>query len=398
MSEPYPKVMPPGGPRLKRPPAFPFKPRSTPVAPPAPTVEAHPDVTEGKKFPCAQCGAALHFDPSAQALKCGYCGHVQPIPAEAAQVNELSFQAYFAKGDVAEQVLAGAAGEARCGGCGAMVVVPANVKMDLCSFCGSPMEHRLEAPRPIMAPGGVLPFGVDTEGAQKLFRQWVKSRWFAPGEFKRLERLDRLRGMYVPYWTYDAMTYSFYSGERGDHYYVTVGFGKNRRTERRTRWTPAAGRLQHFFDDVTICASESLPRHLLGALEPWSTQAAQPYRGEYLSGFTAERYQIAAADGFGRAQVIMHDTIARLVRQAIGGDVQRVHCVSTQIDGVTFKYLLLPVWIAAYRHGGKVFRVLVNGRTGQVSGERPWSGWKIAGAVVAAAVLVAVAMAFFMRQ
>lgn len=391
MEEGYPKVMPPGGSRLGRA-GFPFAPKPKPPEPPQPAVEAKPTPTDGKQFPCAQCGAALHFDPSAQSLKCEYCGHVQQIPKSAEQVDELCYRTYFEKGAVAEQVMAGAAGEARCGGCGANVLVPPNVKMDLCPFCGTPMENRLEALRPIMAPGGVLPFGVDTKGAQNLFREWVKSRWFAPGEFKKLERLDRLRGMYVPYWTYDAMTYSFYTGRRGDHYYVTVGSGKNRRTERRTKWTSVSGKVNHFFDDVPVCASETLPRELLGALEPWSTQAAEPYRGEYLSGFVAERYQIPAVEGFGRARIVMDNAIMTLVRRDIGGDAQQVSSVRTQVDGVTFKYLLLPVWIAAYRMRDRVFRVLINGRTGQVSAERPWSAWKIAGVVVLAlaAILVAV--------
>ncbi len=393
MTEHYPKVSPPGGSRRKKKPLeFAFKPKPEP---PKPTVEAHPDVTQGKKFPCANCGGALKFDPAQNSLTCEYCGHVQDIPKSADQVSELCFETYFEKGEVAEAILAGAEGETRCGSCGASVMMPANVKTEECPFCGGHLEQRLSAPKPVMAPSGLLPFKVEKESAQAHFVEWVRSRWFAPNGFKRIAKLDKLKGMYLPHWTFDSMTYNFYSGQRGDYYYTYVGTGKNRRRQRRTRWTPVEGSVNHFFDDVLVCSSTSLPEKMVDDLEPWDLTEIVPYRGEYLSGFATERYSVSAKEGFGRARGKMDVYISQLVRASIGGDTQRVSSIDTQVDGVTFKYVLLPVWVAAYRHADKVHRILINARTGEVQGERPWSAAKIALtvlAVLAAAGGIALAM------
>lgn len=391
----YPRTRPPGA-ADKQPAAaeFPFEPKKTRAPqPPAPAVEPQAAPREGREFPCAQCGAALRFDPKAQSLTCEHCGHVQEIPQSAEQVQELCFRRYFEQGRVAEEVLAGADSERRCDGCGAMVVFRADTATDRCPFCDTHLTNPVHSPTPMMRPGGVLPFLIAKDEAKARFHRWVASRWFAPKEFKRLDSLDRINGLYVPHWTYDAMTYSFYSGHRGDAYYVTVGTGKNRRTERRIRWRHVTGRVNHWFDDVLVCASKSLPDAMVRDLEPWDLKAAAAYEPAYLSGFRTERYQIPADEGFQRAASIMDGVIHQFVRRDIGGDEQRVDWVKTQVDGVTFKLLLLPVWLTAFRYKDTIYRVLINARTGEVQGQRPWSAAKIASAIlVALAVLVPVVL------
>ncbi len=398
MSEEYPRVMPPGGSRLKKSDGnFPFSPKPKAPEPPKPKLEPQTTVRDGREFPCGQCGAALNYDPTLAVLKCQYCGHEQSVPQSADQVNELCFKTYFEHGSVAEEVLAGTEGERRCDGCGANVLITAEKATDACPFCGTHLDNPVTAAKPMMAPGGLLPFMVDKQGAQTEFRKWVNSRWFAPNAFKDMDRLDRVNGLYVPYWTYDAMTWSFYTGQRGDHYYVTVGSGKNRRTEQRTRWTSVSGRVDHWFDDVLVCASKSLPDKQVEELEPWDLKGAVPYQPAYLSGFQTERYQVSAQDGFDLAKVRMDKQIREFICQQIGGDVQRISSVQTQIDGVTFKYLLLPIWLAVYRYDNKPYRVLVNARTGEVQGERPWSWVKIALAVIAGSGLIGLIVYYFMQ-
>ena len=121
-----------------------------------------------------------------------------------------------------------------------------------------------------------------------------------------------------------------------------------------------------------------------------------PYRDEYLSGFAAETYQVDLVQGFEVAKAIMDDHIRATIRADIGGDHQRISSVDTRYRDVTFKHLLLPVWISAYRYHQRVFRFLVNARTGEVQGERPWSAFKIAMVVIA--ILIAVAVAVFLTQ
>lgn len=203
-----------------------------------------------------------------------------------------------------------------------------------------------------------------------------------------------MEGIYVPFWTFDADTRSSYRGERGQVYYETRSVTRNgkRVQERvqRVRWYPASGRVNRFFDDVLVLASKSLPKRFTDALEPWDLAELVPYSPEYIAGFRAEGYSIDIEDGFVEARTQMDRVIARDVRFDIGGDRQRVHHIDTKVSDVTFKHILLPVWLAAYKYRGKSYRFVVNARTGRVQGERPYSTWKIAVAIVLGLCVAAV--------
>jgi hypothetical protein len=220
--------------------------------------------------------------------------------------------------------------------------------------------------------------------------------WFAPGTLLEYARKGRaMNGVYVPFWTFDADTASRYAGERGEYYYETrtVTVQVNGRTERRqeqvrrTRWYPARGKVARGFDDMLVMASTSLPARLGNELTPWDLGALVPYSPDYLSGFQSEGYTIPLADGHAEARNRMADVIRSDVRRDIGGDEQRIHSVETAWSAETFKHILLPIWTAAYKYNGKSYRFLVNGQTGEVQGERPWSIWKIAFTVIVVAAL-----------
>jgi hypothetical protein len=224
--------------------------------------------------------------------------------------------------------------------------------------------------------------------------------WFAPSELKRRAERAQIAGVYIPCWTYDCGTTSDYTGQRGDDYWDTqtyTSFENGRsvtrtRQVRKTRWWPASGRVADDFDDVLVLASRSLPSGYAEALEPWDLKDLVPYRDEYLSGFVAESYQIALPEGFEIAKGIMADAIRATIARDIGGDHQRIHSVDTRYFNVTFKHALLPVWISAYRFHDRTFRFLVNARTGEVQGERPYSWVKITLAVLAALAVIAIIM------
>jgi hypothetical protein len=164
-----------------------------------------------------------------------------------------------------------------------------------------------------------------------------------------------------------------------------------------TNWTWVSGQVQHFFDDVLICASKSLPLDLVDALMPWDMESLTPFKPDYLSGFKTERYAVALEDGFNSAKVIMDGAIRQLVQQDIGGDHQQISTVETRHLGVTFKHLLLPIWIASYRYREQLYQIIVNARTGEVQGRRPYSVWKIASLTIAI-ILAAGAVAYLFAR
>jgi hypothetical protein len=186
---------------------------------------------------------------------------------------------------------------------------------------------------------------------------------------------------------------SRYQGQRGEHYWETETYTENGETKtrqvQRTAWYPASGVVARDFDDVLVAGSSRVaPKHL-DALEPWPLPEAQPYRPEYLAGHETLRYDVEPESGLGTAKSRMATVIERDCKQDIGGDEQRVQSVDTDYRNVAFKLMLLPVWIACYLHAGRTYNILVNGRTGEVAGERPYSVPKIVAAVLAALVVIA---------
>jgi hypothetical protein len=241
---------------------------------------------------------------------------------------------------------------------------------------------------------GVLPFLIDADKAGANLHRWVTSRWFAPTEFRQAGVQGKFNGVYLPYWTFDSMTANRYTGERGEHYYVTVGTGKEQRQELRVAWYPAAGAFQLFFDDVLALAALALPDDVMVGLEPWPLAKCLPFNPECLAGFQARTYDLPLDQGFNHARLRMDAAIRRETCARIGGDEQRIYSLDTQHSALKYKHLLLPAWLLAYRYHNRAFLVAVNGATGEVQGQRPYSWLKITIAVVLAAAAVAAAVFF----
>ncbi len=354
----------------------------------------------GRKFPCPKCGAKLDFDPSAHALACPYCGHQEKIERGSNELQEHDLEAYLRDHDGRKTPLEGHANEVKCPACAAVVLLEDKVVTDQCPYCGTHLENEPRVAEAMIQPEGVLPFKVDLRAAGEAFARWIAGLWFAPGALRQMANLGQLTGIYVPFWTFDSMTYTHYTGERGDDYWETETYTETNaqgqtetktRQVLKTRWTAVSGQVRHFFDDVLVCASKGLPEGYRKMVTPKELKGLEEFRAEFLSGFKTERYQIGPRDGFAQARVIMDEHIRVLCCRDIGGDHQRLHSVQTRHADVTFKHILLPVWLANYRYQEKVYRVIVNGRTGEVMGDRPYSWVKIV--LLVLAVLLAVLLA-----
>ncbi|MDS4032034.1 MAG: primosomal protein N' (replication factor Y) - superfamily II helicase [Candidatus Contendobacter sp.] len=358
---------------------------------------------EPRRFPCAQCGASLEYAPGTDVLRCGHCGHKNRIASSDAPILEQDFRETLqslATNTATRDNIA-----IHCDSCGASYSFDAATHAGQCPFCGAPVVAKTEQHRQLQVQA-LLPFQIGRDQARVAFRRWLGGLWFAPGGLKDYARNDaRLAGMYVPYWTYDADTTTRYQGERGDDYQVQERYRviengeeiERVRIVTKTRWTPTAGTVSRFFDDVLVLASRSLPRDVTERLEPWDLANLTPYQEEYLSGFQSEMYGVELEQGFERARELMAPVIRRDVEQDIGGDHQRIHASETRYGEIRFKHVLLPVWLSAFRFHDKTYRFVVNGRTGEVQGERPYSAWKIALAILLAALLAGSGFALWQR-
>lgn len=357
---------------------------------------------EVRQFPCRQCGADLAFAPGTDHLVCPYCGTENLVAVAETVIEELDYEATIRH--LAGEAETFEAVTARCSNCGAATTLDPNVTGDACAFCGAALVIEGASTR-LIRPQSLLPFKVTEPQAQQAFRGWLKGLWFAPNALKRHSgSAERLVGLYVPHWTYDAHTETDYRGRRGEHYYTNETYTttengrtvtKTRRVQ-HTRWYPASGRVFVDFDDVLIAASETLPdvyRPRLGVPE---LKELVPYSDEYLSGFRTEHYTVGLEDGFRAACDAMQPGIDSAIRSDIGGDVQQISHKDTRYDNITFKHILVPLWISTYRFKEKPYRFVVDARTGHVQGERPWSVIKITLAVLA--VLLVIALVVYFNQ
>ncbi|THV40084.1 hypothetical protein [Glycomyces buryatensis] len=341
----------------------------------------NPAPAEHQTYPCQTCGAQLAFAPGTTALTCTYCGTEQHIQLKKQRVVDRDWAALASKprrarADVPPNLFV-------CTGCGAHT--ESDALATVCQFCDSPLT-RDEFDPDLVAPEGVVPFKVDRADARQALRDWVKSRWFAPNKFKHVDDAESLTSTYLPHWTWDADTRSKYTGQRGDHYYVT---DKDGNRQRRTRWRAARGTVTRSFDDVVVPATTHVSHEQLEDLSgDWKTKQALAYQSEFLAGHFSQRYDVEPEQGLAHAKQKMAHVIEKDVRRDIGGDQQRVHSIDTKYAKVKYKLLLLPVWLLAYLFAGKTWQVLVSGQSGRVTGERPWSAWKITFAVLAAVIVI----------
>jgi len=356
--------------------------------------------TASRPFPCGGCGARLEFTPGTTVLTCPYCGFQQQTEAPQRAVREHSYDQLVAL--PRKPVATLAAHVYVCHRCGAQT--QSNAISESCQFCAAPMVVDTAALEQII-PEAVLPFEVDRNGVRTSLKSWVNSRWFAPSGLKKVSEAESVKGTYLPHWTYDSRTRSDYVGQRGEYYWetetytVTVDGKSETRTRqvRKTRWYPASGRVQRDFDDVLVPGTHQVSPANLDALAPWPLERAAPYQQDFLAGYQTLRYDVEPEAGLTDAKARMAKVIEKDCEADIGGDEQRVLSVQTQYADIMFKLMLLPVWIACYIYAGKTYQIMVNGRTGKVVGERPYSKIKIALAILAGLVLVGLVAVLYLN-
>jgi len=348
------------------------------------------------KYHCPACGAAASWNPARQALICAFCGTVSPatlqqrgettVIVEHDLVEALRAVPDSARGWQAEKT------QVQCQSCHAISVFDSTRVGQRCDFCGSSALVPYEQVKDAFRPESLLPLKIAETHARDLIRQWYGRQWFAPNALKGKAITDTVKGVYLPYWTFDAVTHARWTAEAGHYYWVRQG---NRQVQ-QVRWTPAAGELDHVFDDELLCASVGVDAGRLRGIEPFPTDALVPYDPGYLAGWTVERYQIdlVAAATASRQQMEAH--LRQLCAEQVPGDTYRDLVVDATFEQQTFKHILAPVWLMTYVYGPRSFQVIVNGVTGTISGSRPWSWIKITLLVIA--VLIALLVINAMNQ
>ncbi len=321
---------------------------------------AEPEQATTRRFTCPQCGGKMAFDAAGQQLRCTYCGYEQHLLAalrDDGRVDEQDFTL----------ALATAKGHTRpektqafqCQGCHASFILAPGVLSLECPYCGS--AHVVQRPdRELIPPEAILPFAVEQQDAKRYFLQWLQEK-------KLVEEalITMPHGLYLPVWTFDVGGSLSWNG---------VLVQADRQGGRRI---PQSGEYFLDEDDLLVPASHTLPADLQEIMETFETEELEPYAPSFLAAWPAEIYEISVSDASLAARQQTLEKHRASVRGQIrpdpffGEKIRDLRISSRNIAVYAYKLALLPVWVARYRYAEKVYRVVINGRTGEVRGQQP---------------------------
>jgi hypothetical protein len=350
----------------------------------------------------------MDFDAEHGQLVCAYCGHTSTVPTTQEEIQEYNLETALQEMvDLSHETGYGDDKRSmKCENCGAVNTVDANIISTECAFCGSNKVVPQEEVTQVIKPESLLPFKVDQGKAVVLFRSWLGRGFFRPSPVKKIAKdaEAKLQGVYLPFWTFDAYTSSWWQAEAGHFYYVTERYwatdDEGRRVERtrqvqKVRWVPASGSLQIYFDEVLVPATGSVEQAMIERIYPFDTKALVSYEPGFLSGWGAEAYTIDLRGGWETGQAIIQERVRLACANEVPGDTHRNLQVDTAFSNMTYKHVLFPVWIASYRYRGKVYHFLINGQTGEVQGQAPISWIRVALVVIVVMIILAVLFVLF---
>jgi hypothetical protein len=360
------------------------------------------EVQARQKYSCPSCGAEATWNPAKQALVCAYCGTVSPakLADDGTLVREHDLDAALRDVPQSERGWQTAKITVKCQSCQAISVFDPKVVAQRCEFCGSSALVPYEEIKQTIRPESVLPFKLPETDVRERIRIWYGQRWFAPNRLGRRALTDTVKGVYLPYWTFDARVEADWTAQAGYYYYVTETYTDAQgrvqsRQVQKIRWEPAAGSVENFFDDQLVCGSRGVDPRFVRAIEPFPTNELVPYDPGYVSGWTVERYQVDLRDASVTSRDQMEQIITQMCDAQVPGDTHRGLSVDAKFYDRTFKHILAPIWLLTYNYGARTFHVVVNGYTGSIAGDHPLSFWKVLFAVLGAiaAVLVIIYLA-----
>ncbi len=331
---------------------------------------------------CTSCGGNMSFSPKHQALRCEHCESIVDVQTSK-DVIELALIDAFAHAEQWSQEES----LYRCENCGAEVVVTSKTHATTCPYCETPHVVKCEDLLGLK-PNAVYPFVLTQEQAVENALLWAKKKFFAPRKFKKYLRAENVRGVYQPCFTFDSVTVSNYVGRIGKRYTRTVGSGKNRRTETYIVWRNISGTFTRSFDDIMVNTTSTYSQKTLENLMPYDINTLVEFEQKLLTGYVAKRHEKDLPTSWGDAKNIMDSILRKEILGRYSYDVVSYLNVSTTHSSVTYKYVMLPVYIINYTYRKKTYSLYVNGNTGKVTGKTPISPLKVALCVVAGVVVV----------
>ncbi len=327
------------------------------------------------EYKCPCCGGKVEFNSDVQKMKCPYCDtefdiealrqeQEQEQKAKSQSPEELRWEASDQQWDEDE---AGKIQIYACKSCGGEIMAEETTAATHCPYCGSPviMTGRLSGG---LKPDYVIPFKLDKEAAKNALRQHMSGKKLLPKLFREESRLEEIKGVYVPFWLFDAEA-------DGDGQYSAA---RSRSwSDSDTIYTEtshySASRSGHMeFSGIPVDGASKIPDELMETLEPFDFSEAKPFQMEYLSGYLADRYDVSAKESESRANQRIKESMDGALRQSVTGyDIVQTKRVNIRLENAKSKYAFFPVWLMTASYQGKNYLYAMNGQSGKIAGDMP---------------------------
>ena len=320
---------------------------------------------QGISLKCPSCGAKLVFDPESQMFACGACG------GKFLESELKGKTVSFSEEETFDEELK----DYHCPGCGAEILGDENTATEFCVYCGSPVVFRGRV-NGLLKPRYIIPFHISKEKAKEILKDYLKDYSFIPNSFFKEANLEKVTGIYYPFWEADCDTDSSIVAEGVK--VTTWVTGDKEYTKKEYYDIARAGKIH--FDDITVNALKSADKKLIESVLPYPIKDHKDFKMEYLSGFHAKKNDLK------------YDDVKSEINSKIGTYANQVllNTISSSYDSVNLKssktnilssshdYVMLPVWILSYKYQKKHYTFAVNGVTGKAFGEIPLSRGKLA--------------------
>lgn len=328
---------------------------------------------EAVEYKCPNCAADLKFDPEKQKLSCEFCLSSFTIE-ELKSIKEAAGEKVPTEAEIqSRQDFEEHTNLYHCASCGAQIICDDQQTALFCYYCHNPiiLSGKLTGE---YKPGKIIGFRLNRERALDTFRNWVKKRSFVPDDFKSEQQLEKVTGLYVPFWVADCDIKADFSAigktvrswtSDSYRYTETKEYNVVRRGMITANGIPADGESK--IDDL-----------LMESIEPFNYSELQPFSMTYLTGFFADKYDVDKAQVFPRIKTRAFQAGKKIIRDSIGSYTSlSVHTEQYSVMKTDWEYMMLPVWFMTYNYNDKIYEFAINGQTGKLAGTPPLDKQKL---------------------
>ena len=339
------------------------------------------EIDQVVSYACPNCGANTAYDVSAGGIACEYCGHVAPVAAAHVGKSAEDFEFTLETLSQARQGWGTQRQVLHCDSCGAELSLPAGGLTNTCAFCASNQVNVITSPEQTLRPRFLIPFKVPPEKTASLASDWMGKGWFHPDALTGNAKVRRFFGVYLPFWTFNAHVDTRWRAEVGYQQSERHYNAGQKRWETRTRtvWKWENGQVALDIENLLVpgSAPQHLSHRILKQLYPFQMADLVAYAPDFLAGWQAQAYETTLTEAWESGKKEIREEAKKACYNRMSSSQVRNFSMSADFADESWRYILLPVYLAAYRYEGKVFQVMINGQSGVVAGSKPVAWWKV---------------------